>query len=123
MVKKNINEERKFVSRLIYKVLTDSLSIKDSLLNYPKDTDDESLKAAYHALMHREADEDLRKTDLLYKEEQDSFLEFVAQTFEKGESLPDNVIKSYKNYYKDINTPRAKGMKGLIKNLCKFLNV
>lgn len=123
MVKKNYTEERKSVARLIYKVLTEVLCVKDALLKFPKDSDDATLRTAYHALVHLEADEDFRKRDLLYKDEQNDYLEFIAQTLQNGEELPQNIIRSYDKYYKNITTPHSKSMKGIIKSLCKFLNV
>lgn len=123
MVKQTYKEERKFVSKLIYMVLTESLSIKDAVLKFPKDINDLSVKAAYHALIHMEADEDLRRRDSGYKEEQNDYLEFIAQILQSGEDLPQNIIKEYEKYYRNVNTPQSNGLKGLIKNLCKFLNV
>lgn len=104
-------------------VLTESLSVKDALLKFPKDVDDSSIKASYHALVHFEADEVMRRQDLSYREEQDDYLEFIAQILHTGKPLPQNIIKSYDKYYKNINTPHSNSMKGLIKSLCKFLNV
>ena len=123
MTKKNYSEDRKFVSRLIYLVLAESLLVREALLKFPKDEDDPSIKAAYHALIHREADENFRKHDLDYRDEQDDYLEFIAQTLANGEQLPKNVIKSYDKYYKNANTPHSESMKGLLKSLCRFLNV
>ena len=40
--------------------------------------------------------------DLKYKDEQDDYLEFIAQTLQKGDALPKNMIKSYDKYYKEI---------------------
>ena len=123
MVKKDYSEERKIISRLIYLVLAESLHVRDSILKFPKDLDDESIKAAYHALIHLEADEDLRRMDLDYKDEQNDYLEFIAETFQNGNKLPKNIIKEYDKYYKGVNTPNSESMKGLLKGLCKFLNV
>lgn len=123
MVKKDYNEERKSVSRLIYMVLAESLHVRDAILKFPKDINDSSLKAAYHALIHLEADEDFRAKDLDYKEEQDDYLEFIAEVLKTGDVLPQNIIKEYEKYYKNIDTPHSESMKGLLKNLCKFLNV
>lgn len=123
MVKKDYNEERKIISRLIYLVLAESLHVRDAISKFPKDVDDASIKAAYHALVHMEADEDLRKMDLDYKDEQNDYLEFIAETFQNGNKLPKNIIKEYDKYYKNINTPNSESMKGLLKGLCKFLNV
>lgn len=123
MAKKNYVEERKSVSQLIYKVLTEKLTVREAILKFPKDVNDSTLKAAYHALVHREADEDYRRTNLEYKDEQDDYLEFIAQILQTGDALPKNIIESYNKYYKDANIPHSESMKGLIKSLCKFLNV
>jgi len=123
MVKKKYTEERKLVARIIYGVLIESFCVREALMKFPKDTDDSSIRTAYHALIHYEADEDLRRRDILYKDEQNEYLEFIAQTLEKGESLPQNIIRSYEKFYKNIETPHSGSMKGLIKTLCKFLNV
>lgn len=123
MAKKNFKEERRIVSRLIYMVLAETLSARNAILKFPKDVNDSSIKAAYHALVHRESDEDFRLHDLEYKEEQDDYLEFIAQTLQDGNALPQNIIKSYDKYYKNATTPSSESMKGLIKSLCRFLNV
>lgn len=116
-------EERKEVSKIIYKVLSEAVCVKDALLNFPKDVEDPTIKTAYHALVHLEADEDFRRRDLLYKEEQNDYLEFLAIILSSGEALPANIIKGYDKYYENSHTPYSKGMKGLIKSLCRFLNV
>ena len=123
MIKKNYKEERKEVSRLIFRVLAENLCVREAILKFPKDIDDKTLITAYHALIHFEADEDLRKRDLAFKDEQDDYLEFIANVLQAGEDLPNNIIRSYEKYYKGANTPISAGMKGLLKNLCKFLNV
>jgi len=123
MAKKDYKDDRKFVSRLIYLVLTDGLTVKDAILKFPKDLDDDTIKTAYHALIHFEADVDFRRRDLEYKDEQDDYLEFIAQILQEGNALPKNIIKSYDKYYKNIDTPHSESVKGLLKSLCKFLNV
>lgn len=123
MVKNKYREERKKVSRLIYMVLAETLDVKEAILKFPKDINDATIKTAYHALIHLEADEDLRKSDLDYKDEQDDYMEFIAQILQTGNSLPQNIIKSYDKYYKNVDTPHSESMKGLLKNLCRFLNV
>ena len=60
-------EDRAYVSRLIIKVLTDKICAREAILHFPENHNDKSIQAAYHALVHREADEDLRHRDLLYK--------------------------------------------------------
>ena len=66
------------VSRLILNVLCGYMSVKDALLKFPKDVEDESIIAAWHALSHYEADEDLRMENPDYKAEQDDYMEFIA---------------------------------------------
>ncbi len=125
MVKKNFKDERRLVSRLIYMVLAETLSARNAILKFPKDVNDSSIQAAYHAIVHREADENFRVQDFNYKEEQDDYLEFIAQTLQDGNSLPQNIIKSYNIYYKNdsISLPDSKKMKGFLKSICRFLNV
>jgi hypothetical protein len=123
MAKQEYKEDRKKVSRLIYMVLAEKLHVREAILKFPKDINDKTIKAAYHALIHFESDEDFRKKDLIYKDIQNEYLEFIAQTLSFGEPLAQNIIKNYEKYYKKANTPYSKNMKGLIKSLCNFLNV
>ena len=117
-------EERKYVAELIRYVLIGNITVRDALLNYPRRTSsDESLAAAYHALIHYEADEDLRARDALYKEEQDDYLELLAHILENGEDLPDNIIKSYDRYYKSAPIPNGNDTTGVIKSFLRFLNI
>lgn len=104
-------------------VLAETLSAREAILKFPKDINDKTLKAAYHALVHFEADENFRLNDLEYKEEQDDYLEFIAQTLQEGNALPQNIIKSYDRYYKNAVMPSSESMKGLINSLCRFLNI
>lgn len=123
MLNNDYKEERKNIAQLIYMVLAETLHVREALLKFPNDMSDSTIKTAYHALVHFEADEDYRKKDLEYKEEQDDYLEFIAQTLEKGDDLPENIIRSYKKYYKSIDIPHTGKFKGILKSLCKFLNV
>lgn len=115
--------DREYVARLIVSVLTERISVRDAILNYPKDTADKNLMAAYHALIHYEADEDIRKQDLVFKEEQDEYLNMIAELLASGKDLPLNIIKSYENYYPEIELPKSKNIINIIKSICKFLNV
>lgn len=117
------SEDRKNVSELVRKVRIGELCVREALLLFPPDCEDSSIQAAYHALIHYEADEDLRRRDNLYKEEQDDYIEFIAFTLEKGEPLPDNIIKSYNIYYKSAPIPHAHNTKGFWKSFLRFLNL
>jgi len=118
-------KDRQFVSRLIYSVLSDRMCVREAILHFPKNKKDKSIKTAYHALVHREADETLRARDIEYREEQDEYLEFLAELLQKGESVPKNIIKEYEQWYPEPEEliPLSDNMKSIIKKLCKFLNV
>ena len=116
----NTIEARKYIGRLIIQVLTDRIIVREAIKRFPHDATDPSIKSAYHALVHREADEDLRRRDLNYRDAQDSYL---AQTLEQGKELPKNIIKNYNQYYRDIKINQTDFMKKLVKRLCKFMNV
>jgi hypothetical protein len=115
--------DREYVARLIVSVLTERITVRDAILHYPKDTNDINLMAAYHALIHYEADEDMRAKDYDFKEEQDEYLNMIAELLANGKDLPKNIIKSYESYYPEINLPKSKNIISLIKKICKFLNI
>ncbi len=116
-------EERLLVAELVRKALLGFIPVREALLNFPADTTDKSIQAAFHALVHFEADEDLRKRDLDYREEQDEYLEMISQILESGEDLPDNIIKNYEKYYKEANIPHAQNAAGTIKGFLRYLNI
>ena len=117
------NSDREYVARLIISVITERISVRDAILHYPKDTTDINLKAAYHALIHYEADEDQRAKDFAFKEEQDEYLNMIAELLYNGKDLPKNIIKSYESYYPEVELPKSKNIVNFIKTVCKFLNV
>lgn len=118
----NITDRMK-VARLLKLVRIGNLSVREALLSYPKDTEDESLIAAYHALIHYEADEDIRRIDPLYKEEQDDYIEFLSYILERGEDLPENIIINYKKYYDTAPILHENTPQGFFKGFWKNLNV
>ena len=119
---KNPND-RIFVGNLLREVRIGNKSVREALILYPKDTTDESLVAAYHALIHYEADEDLRRRDELYKEEQDDYIEFLSYILGRGEDVPQNIIDNYKNYYDTAPILHEHTIKGFFKGFWKSLNV
>lgn len=115
--------DRQKVARILKLVRIGNLSVREGMLAYPKDTEDESLIAAYHALIHYEADEDLRNRDMLYREEQDDYLEFLSYVLERNEDLPENIIANYKQYYDSAPILHKKTLKGFFKSFWKTLNI
>jgi len=116
-------EQRKYVGNIIISVLTERIIVRRGLELFPKGCEDESIRTAWHALCHYEADEDIRKKDLEYNNEQVSFLEMIAFEFKDGNPLPQNIIDSYKPYYKDNPITYKSGLKGIIKKLFRFLSM
>lgn len=114
-------EARIFVSELIRKVLVGEISVQKAIPLFPCDTNDKSIQAAFHALVHYEADEDLRKRDFMYKEEQDDYLTLIFQTLETGEALPDNIIRNYEKYYKKADIPMPNDFKSNIIRFWRYL--
>lgn len=114
--------DRRFVGRLIYAVLTDRKKVREALLLFP-DTNDKSIECAYHALVHFEADENLRYQDFEYKEEQNDYLEMIAQTLVEGKNLPENIIADYEEFYHGTAKKWQSGLKGFFKEFLRFINL
>ena len=120
----SVNKEyRVFVAKLLRSVRIGNCGVREALMQYPRDTDDESLIAVYHALIHYEADEDLRRRDALYREEQDDYIESLSYILEKGEDLPQNIIDNYKKYYDTVPILHKKDIRGFLKSFFKILNI
>ena len=117
----NLND-RKFVGRLIFSVLTERRNVREAIRLFP-DSRDKNIECAYHALVHYEADEDLRYRDYEYREEQNDYLEFIAQTLSEGKELPRNIIADYEEYYSGIATIWKTGVQGFIKEFLRAINI
>jgi len=118
-----MEQDRIFVASLIRKVLISQMCVREAILQIPRDTKDKSIHAVYHALVHYEADEDLRNADKIYKDEQDDYLEFLASVLENGEDLPENIIKNYEKYYPCANILHENNAKGFLRSFFRFLNI
>ena len=114
-------EARKLVSELIRKVLVGELTVQQAIPMFPSDVKDKSIDAAFHALVHYEADEDIRKRDIMYKDEQDDYLTLIFQVLEDGEALPDNIIRNYEKYYKKADIPMPNNFKSNLIRFWRFL--
>ena len=116
-------KNRVFVSNLLTKVLTEQMSVLQAVSIFPKNTDDPAIDTAFHALMHLEADEDYRAKDALYKEEQNSFIEFIAQTLAKGDDLAQNIVDEYTRFYPEAMLYKPDTKENIIKRLLKSINL
>ena len=96
--------------------------MREAISLFPE-TKDKNIECAYHALVHYEADEDLRYKDFEYREEQDDYLEFIAQTLVEGKDLPKNIIADYEEFYHGTARPWTSGLKGFVKEFLRFINL
>ena len=111
------------VAQLIFDVLTQKKDVKTALKSFPTPDKDYSLKVAWHALVHYEADEDLRKNDCEYAIAQDEYLTFVAEQLSLNNELPDNIIKEYIDIYDDTLISKKRSWKNLWGLFDKSLNI
>ena len=114
-------QERKYVGRLIISVLTEQRNVREAIKLFPE-TNDKNIECAYHALVHYAADEDMRAKDIEYKEAQDEYLEYIAQTLDCGKDLPRNIIDEYKPYYSGTARLWDNTLHGIWKEFIRFIN-
>lgn len=116
-------KDRQYVGNIVISVLTERINVQRALLLFPKGCEDPSVRAAWHALCHYEADEDIKQNDIEFNNQQVELLEMIAFTFKDGEPLPQNIIDSYSQYYKNDPISYENGLKGTIKRIFRFLNL
>ena len=118
-----IYQNRLLVSDLIYDVLSQKKTVSQALSLFPKERDDINLKCAFDALMHREADEDLRAKEEGYADVQDEFLADLAHILKENEKLPKNIVDEYLKYHQDnLMGDWEKPLKSILKNFKKMIN-
>lgn len=122
VIERIIKNQRKKAGELIKCVLVKRMTVKAALLAYPKDSHDESVIASWHALCHFEADEELRK-DKDYAEEQNLYLNDMANTLMDGMELPEYIRNSYKQYYNVPLNPHKDGFEGFLESFRTFLSI
>jgi len=116
-----ITKNRILVGNLIKQVLLGKIKPSFACGKFPKERD-LSIESAFYALVHLEADEDLRK-NVNYKNEQDDYLLYIAQILEKGEALPKNIIAQYSKYYEEAPIYPEITKENIIKRINKFINL
>ena len=131
-----IYKNRLFVASLIEDVLSEKISVLDALSKFPKDKNDINIKCAFDALMHREADEDLRRKIRDYAITQDEFLEDLAYILKENQKLPycqcekyacqklpKNIVDEYLKYHnEDLVGENLTFIKSVLKNFKRMIN-
>lgn len=120
-----IYNNRLLVSDLIFDVLTSKKTVSEALTLFPDDKNDINIKCAFDALMHREADEDIRKSTAGYKELQDDLLETIANILKENNTLPKNIVERYLKYHGDdiIYKKQKSILKDILQNLKRKINL
>ena len=121
--KLKIYQNRILVANLIIDVLLNRKTVEQALVAFPKDKNDIDIKCAFDALMHREADEDLRNKDADYALVQDEYLMGLSEILKNDEILPRNIIQEYlKFHHGDLISPVTKTLKQKIQKLKRMIN-
>ena len=117
-------DKYKQIAGLISDVLISKISVQNALSSFPSNKEEDiNIKCAFDALMHYEADEDIRSKDKDYAQLQDEYLEYVASILNKGENLPKDVIARYYKYHQDnLISSKEKGFRGFIKYIKRMIN-
>ena len=118
-----IYQNRLLVGDLIIKVVSGKISVSQALSAFPREKNDINLKCAFDALMHREADEDLRNKVAGYSEIQDEFLIDLAGILKENQKLPQNIIEQYQKYHSEnLMGEWDKPLKSILKNFKRMIN-
>ena len=117
MIKRENEKNKQIISSLITDVLTNKKTVQEALIMFPKDTEDINIKCAFDALMHREADEDLRIKISDYAQTQDDYLLAISEVFQKGDDLPENIVQKYFDYHEEnLIGDNSHGLKSVFKS-------
>lgn len=121
--KLKIYQNRLLVSDLIVNVLCGKITVSQALSAFPKEKNDINIKCAFDALMHREADEDLRSKIEGYADVQDEFLADLASILKENQKLPQNIIEQYQKYHSEnLMGEWDKPLKSILKNFKRMIN-
>ena len=118
-----IYQNRLLVSNLIMQVLSGKITVNQALSSFPKEKNDINIKCAFDALMHREADEELRASEAGYSDVQDEYLADLANILKENQKLPQNIIAQYQKYHSDnLMGEWDKPLKSILKNFKRMIN-
>ena len=112
---------RKLVGILIYDIITRNITPFEAIQKFPKDIEDTSVKIAWHAIIHFDSDEDIRKNDNLYAQEQMKYLEGIGKILLEGSPLPENILQEYENLYEETILPKKISIKEYLKSIFRFI--
>ncbi len=116
-----IKKAREAVGQLLFSVITKQITPFEAVKYFPKNMEDTSLKIAWHALLHFDADEEMRLNDAAFAQEQFQYIEMLAKILSGGNSLPQNMLDDYEYLYKETVMPKRYDFFGILKSFFRFL--
>lgn len=117
-----IIKAREATGKILYNVISGAITPFEATKFFPKNIEDISVKIAWHALLHFDADEEIRKKDALFAQEQLKYLELLAKILSEGKELPQNMLIDYEIIYKDTIMPKRYDFWGNLKAFFRFLD-
>ena len=126
MSDKNLNNliktARETTGSLFYSVIKGAVTSREAINYFPRNVEDKSIKIAWHALLHYDADEEIRQNDPEYAQEQIKYIELLARILSAGEELPQNILEEYEELYKDAPLPKKNNFWGNLRAVFRFLD-
>ncbi len=113
---------REATGSLFYSIISGVITPFEAIKYFPKNVEDISLKIAWHALLHYDADEEIRIKNPDYAQEQIIYMELLAKILSQGKALPQNMLEDYEKLYIDTVMPKRYDFWGTIKSLFRFIN-
>jgi len=111
---------RETIGNLFYSMISGQIIPREAIKYFPKNVEDTSIKIAWHALLHYDADEEIRQKDADFAQEQIQYIELLAKILSKGDILPQNMLDEYEEIYIDTVLPKTYNWWGKIKELFRF---
>lgn len=116
-----ITKAREATGKLLYSLISGAIKPNEAIKYFPRNVEDISLKIAWHALLHYDADEDIRLNNPDYAQEQIAYIEMLAKILSDGNPLPQNILDEYEDLYIDTVLPKNYNWWGNLKALFRFL--
>ena len=113
---------REATGQILFSVISGALTPLEATKYFPKNSEDISIKIAWHALLHYDADEEIRLKDADYAQEQIKYIELIAKILSQGNELPQNMLKDYEDLYIDTVMPKRYDFFGKLKAFFRFIN-
>jgi len=117
-----VNKARETTGDILYSMISGAITPFEAVKYFPKNVEDVSLKIAWHALLHYDADEEIRAKNPEYAQEQIKYIELLAKILVQGKELPANMLDDYESLYSDTVLPKNYNWWGKLKAIFRFLN-